>query len=204
MWDRDSISEWGRRPRIGLLPILVTGEFARIQQGISEPEVGPGAPPWWEKGVKRGDLESLGFFCGLDGKESAGLMLGLGRSPGEGNGYPLQYSWASLVVLMVQVVKKKPSCNAGDLGSIPRWGRFLAWRRALSGFCDESAFPASGQGSAWQRCCTGKQRNSPQVLLYLAPWLAKHLRITEDLSPLLFGTSSGRHSPAAKLPSWWT
>ena len=92
---------------MGLLPILVTGEFARIQQGILEPKVGPGAPPWWEKGVKRGDLESLGFFCGSDGKESAGLMLGLGRAPGEGNGYPLQYSWASLVVLMVQMVKKK-------------------------------------------------------------------------------------------------
>ena len=38
------------------------------------------------------------FFCGSDGKESAcnvgdlGLIPGLGRSPGEGNGYPLQYS----------------------------------------------------------------------------------------------------------------
>jgi len=35
---------------------------------------------------------------GLDGEESAcsvgdpGSILGLGRSPGEGNGYPLQYS----------------------------------------------------------------------------------------------------------------
>ena len=40
----------------------------------------------------------LGFPCGLAGKESAcnagdlGLILGLGRSPGEGKGYPLQYS----------------------------------------------------------------------------------------------------------------
>ena len=31
---------------------------------------------------------------------------GLGRSPGEGIGYPLQYSWASLVV---QVVKNTPA-----------------------------------------------------------------------------------------------
>ena len=42
------------------------------------------------------------------GKESAcnagdpGLILGLGRSPGEGIGYPLQYSWASLVAQMVK------------------------------------------------------------------------------------------------------
>ena len=37
-------------------------------------------------------------MCGSAGKESAcnagdlGLILGLGRSPGEGKGYPLQYS----------------------------------------------------------------------------------------------------------------
>jgi len=40
----------------------------------------------------------LGFPHGSDGKESAcnvgdlGLIPGLGRSPGEGNGNPLQYS----------------------------------------------------------------------------------------------------------------
>jgi len=40
----------------------------------------------------------LGFPCGSAGKESAcnvgdlGLIPGLGRSPGEGIGYPLQYS----------------------------------------------------------------------------------------------------------------
>ena len=40
----------------------------------------------------------LGFSCGSAGKKSAfyaqdlGLIPGLGRSPGEGKGYPLQYS----------------------------------------------------------------------------------------------------------------
>ena len=40
----------------------------------------------------------VGFPCGSAGKESAcnagdlGLIPGLGRSPGEGKGYPLQYS----------------------------------------------------------------------------------------------------------------
>ena len=40
----------------------------------------------------------LGFPGGSDGKESAcnagdlGLIPGVGRSPGEGNGYPFQYS----------------------------------------------------------------------------------------------------------------
>ena len=41
---------------------------------------------------------SLGFPCGSAGKESAcnvgdlGSISGLGRSPGEGKDYPLQYS----------------------------------------------------------------------------------------------------------------
>ena len=40
----------------------------------------------------------VGFLAGSDSKESAcsagdlGSIPGLGRSPGEGNGYPLQYS----------------------------------------------------------------------------------------------------------------
>ena len=41
---------------------------------------------------------NLGFPCGSDSKESAcnagdlGSIPGLGRSPGEGKGYPFQYS----------------------------------------------------------------------------------------------------------------
>ena len=31
-----------------------------------------------------------------------GLIPGSGRSPGEGVGYPLQYSWASLVAQLVK------------------------------------------------------------------------------------------------------
>ena len=47
---------------------------------------------------KGGHKAFLGFPGGLAGKESAcnagdlGLIPGLGRSPGEGNGNPLQYS----------------------------------------------------------------------------------------------------------------
>ena len=42
-----------------------------------------------------------------------GSIPGLGRSPGEGIGYPLQYSWASLVAQLV----KNPSVMWED--SIP-------------------------------------------------------------------------------------
>ena len=83
----------------------------------------------------------MGFPDSSIGKESTcnagdpGSIPGSGRSPGEWIGYPLQYSWASLVV---QLVKKKSACNAGDLGSIPGLGHLekgttthssiLAWR----------------------------------------------------------------------------
>ena len=53
-----------------------------------------------------------GYTGGSAGKESScnagdlGLIPGLGRSPGEGKGYPLQYSWASFVA---QLVKNPPA-----------------------------------------------------------------------------------------------
>ena len=47
------------------------------------------------------------------------MIPGLGRSAGEGIGYPLQYSWASLVA---QLAKNLP---VGDLGSTPELGRYL-------------------------------------------------------------------------------
>ena len=59
------------------------------------------------------------------GKEStckakdSGSMPGSGRSAGEGIGYPLQYSWASLVA---QLVKNLPAMQETWVGKIP-------WRR---------------------------------------------------------------------------
>ena len=54
----------------------------------------------------------LGFPFGSTGKESTcnagdlGSIPALGRSPGEGIGYTLQYSWVSLVA---QLVKNPPA-----------------------------------------------------------------------------------------------
>ena len=45
-------------------------------------------------------------------------ISGLGRSPGEGTGYPFQFTWASLAA---QMVKKPPALC--DMGSIPQLGR---------------------------------------------------------------------------------
>ena len=63
----------------------------------------------------------------LVGKESAcnarysGSISGPGRSSGEGIGYPLQYSWASLVA---QLVKNPPATRE-------TWVRSLGWEDPL-------------------------------------------------------------------------
>ena len=68
-------------------------------------------------------IEGLPWW--LSGKESTcnagdlGWIPGSRRSPGEGIGYPLQYTWASLVAQLVT----ESTCNAGDLCWIPGLGR---------------------------------------------------------------------------------
>ena len=68
-----------------------------------------------------------GFSDSSVGKESVcnagdpGLIPGLGRSPGEGTGYLLQYSWASLVA---QLVKNLPAMWE-------TWVWSLGWEDAL-------------------------------------------------------------------------
>ena len=49
------------------------------------------------------------------------MIPGLGQSPGEGIGYPLQYSWASLVT---QLVKNSPAMWE-------TWIRSLGWEDPL-------------------------------------------------------------------------
>ena len=55
--------------------------------------------------------------------QETGSIPGLGRSAGEGIGYPLQDSWASLVA---QTVRNPPAC--GRPGFDPWVGKIL-WRR---------------------------------------------------------------------------
>ena len=70
---------------------------------------------------------SLGFPDSSVGKESTcnagdpGSIPGSGRSPGEGIGYPLLYSWASLVV---QLVKNLPAMWE-------TWVQSLGWENPL-------------------------------------------------------------------------
>ena len=74
---------------------------------------------------------SKGFPYSSVGKESAcnagdpSLIPELGKSAGEGIGYPLQHSWASLVAQLV----KKSACNAGDLAGFNPWVGKIPWRK---------------------------------------------------------------------------
>ena len=54
------------------------------------------------------------------------MIPGLGRSAGEGIGYPLQYFGASLVA---QLVKKKSAGNTGDSLGFNPWVGKIPWRR---------------------------------------------------------------------------
>ena len=75
--------------------------------------------------------EGFGHFPGSSaGKESVcnagdpSSSPGSGRSPGEGIGYPLQYSWASLVG---QMVKNPPAMQETWVHSL---GWEIPWRKA--------------------------------------------------------------------------
>ena len=73
------------------------------------------------------DQLRMGFPGSSAGKEStcnagdSGLISGSRRSTGEGIGYPLQYSWASLVA---QLVKNLPAM-------LEIWVRSLGWEDPL-------------------------------------------------------------------------
>ena len=82
--------------------------------------VSPGCSDHKESAYDAGDLAST---------------PGLGRSPGEGIGYPLQYSWASLVVQMVKNLPVMGETQVQSLGweyplekRMATCSSILAWR----------------------------------------------------------------------------
>ena len=92
---------------------------------------------------KSGFLLAWGFPESSNGKESTcnagdlGSVPDSGRSPGEGIGYPLQYSWASLVA---QLVKNLPSMWE-------TWIQSLGWEDPL-----EKGKATHSSILAWRSC----------------------------------------------------
>ena len=97
--------------------------------------------------------------CSSAGKESAckagdpSSTPGLGRSPGEGKGYLLPYSWAS----PGGSDSKESACNARNPGSMPELGRSLG----------------EGKDNPLQYPCLGNSK-------YRGAWRATVHRLTES------------------------
>ena len=124
----------------------------------------------WEDPLEKDRLPTpvfMGFPGGSDGKESTcsvgdpGSIPGLGTYPGEAIGYPVQYSWASLVAQMVN--------------NLP-----AVWE-TLVRFPSEEDSP----GEAWQPTPVFFPGESPWTeepgRLY-SPWDCKESNMTERLS----------------------
>ena len=73
-----------------------------------------------------------------------GSIPQLRRSPGEGTGYPLQYSWASL---MAQMTKNPPTMRE-------TWVGFLGWEDPLEEGMQPAPVFLPGE-SPWQRSLVG-------------------------------------------------
>ena len=151
-------------------------------------------------------LEEEGFHGSSVGKKSIcsagdpGLISGPGRSPGEGIGYPLQQSWASL---MAQLVKNPPAMQ--DV-----WIRSLDWvdplERRVDDLCQYSGmenstdsivhgvtkswtrlsdfhFPGRGNYYPLQYPCLGNPHGQRSLADY-SPWGCKEPNIIMHTHPL--------------------
>ena len=106
-------------------PWWLSWQRARLQCRRPQLNSWVGKTPWRREWLPTPIF--LGFPGGSAGKESAcnagdpSSIPGSGRPPGEGNGYPLQYSWASLVA---QLVKNLPAMQE-------TWVWSLGWKDPL-------------------------------------------------------------------------
>ena len=106
---------------------------------------------------------SAGKESACNAKDSRSVP-GSGRSPGEGIGYPLQYSWASLVA---QLVKNLPAMRE-------TWVRSLGWEDPLENphgqrsLADLPFMGSQRAGHDWAtkqtRACEGSESESRSVV----------------------------------------
>ena len=121
------------------------------------------------------------------------LIPGLGRSPGEGTGYPLQYPWASLVA---QLVKNLPAmwetwALLGRTGKrSPKWW----WPQTRKGKAHENE---TKEGPRTGVRTSGKTNNTPgwPNLHRTGPGRDKHTNRGARASSLSLSPALGRSSP---------
>ena len=156
MWSKDAfISAWGETkgvftvfsyPVISLNPVF--DSIYRYLKGF------PGSTPGKESACNAGD---------------PGWIPELGRSSEEGIGYPLQYSWASLVA---QMVENLPAM-------LKPWVWFLGWEDSL-----EEGMATHSSILAWR---------IPWTEELCGPWDHKESDMTKHSSAHLFKTKLSRH-----------
>ena len=132
----------------------------------------PRFDPWAGKIHRRRDRIPIPVFldypCGSAGKESTcnagdlGLIPGLGRSPGEGKGYPLQYSGLeNSVDRVVQGLKESDTTEQLSLRFMRKWG--LPWWLSVNNLPANAGdaslipgseiYPGEGNGNLLQYSC---------------------------------------------------
>ena len=138
---------------------LMLGKTEQKQKGTTEDEM-----VGWHHWLNGHEFEQTPRDKGSTGEESAcnagdsGSIPGWGRSPGEGIGYPLQYSWACLVA---QMVKNLPAMREN-------------WVWSLGG--EDS--PGGGHGNPLQYSCLENPHKQRSLEGY-SPWGSKESDTTE-------------------------
>ena len=147
-------------------------------------------PCYRHKGL-RGQLQDFwGFPGSSDGKVSAcnagdlGSIPGLGRSPGEGHGNPLQYSclenpmdrgawWATVH----RVAKSQTRLSTERLTHI-NTHCFISWRfiKGSSSTCVRPCGRHRGLRDEWVMASALKRGKTRKVSCYDAVWLVQHCR----------------------------
>ena len=136
--------------------------------------------------------KKVGFPCGLAGKDSAcnvgdlGSIPGLGRSPGEGKGYPLQYSsLENAMDCQTQSQTGRLSLHFKRRLGLPWWvGRMVknppaVWETQVRPWIGK--IPWRRHGNPLQYSCLENPRGQRSLAGY-SPWGQKELDTTERLS----------------------
>ena len=133
----------------------------------------------------------MGCHCLLRNAGDPSSIPGSGRSPGEGIGYPLQYSWASLVAQLVKNLPAMPET----------WVRSLGWKDPL-----EKGKATHSSILAWRRPLDRKESDTTEQLSLslqsTAPFIYPIQTFLLPREPLYPALSTFAHSELTSFASF--
>ena len=123
----------------------------------------------------------MGFPCDSDGKESAcnagdlGLIPGLGRSPGEGKGYPLQYSGLenSMDCIVHGVAKSQTRLSDFHFTSVFKWAFLIVQSIQTLPAMQETRGRSLGQEDPLEK----EMATHSSILAWRILWAEEHGRL---------------------------